>query len=313
MTDRSDRDVLLPDLHDARARFERLVREIRPELHRYCARMTGSVVDGEDIVQDTLARAYFALGELDSIPSLRPWLFRIAHHRAVDLHRRSNRWRSEPLDELTAEGSPEDAVAAADARRTSFALFMGLPPSQRSAVILKDVLGQSVSEIGELLGLSASAIESCLHRGRARLRALGPAPDPAREPLSPVLLRYAELFGSRDWDGLRALLAEDVKLDLVAHSQRLGKAQVGRYFTNYDSISGWRAAPGWLEGRPVVALFAHGNDEAPAYLVELAIEAGFVTAIRDYRFVPYLLAEATIELASPWAGSSSTPAGSPRL
>ena len=104
-----------------------------------------------------------------------------------------------------------------------------------------------------------------------------------------------------------------MKLDLVAHSQRLGKAQVGRYFTNYDSISGWRAAPGWLEGLPVVALFAHGDDEAPAYLVELAIEAGFVTAIRDYRFVPYLLAEATIALASPRAGSGSTPAGPPRL
>src|SRR5438552_1339945 len=83
----TERD-LIGDLRLTRERFATLVAEIRPELHRYCARMTGSIADGEDVVQDTLARAYYALEELDEVQPLRAWLFRIAHNRAVDLNRR---------------------------------------------------------------------------------------------------------------------------------------------------------------------------------------------------------------------------------
>ena len=83
--------------------FLALVSELRPELHRYCARMTGSIIDGEDIVQDTLARAYFALPELEELPPLRAWLFRIAHNRAVDFLRSYERRMSEPLDRVLDE------------------------------------------------------------------------------------------------------------------------------------------------------------------------------------------------------------------
>src|SRR5690349_20808880 len=71
----------------SRAEFERLIGEIRPELHRYCARMTGSVIDGEDVVQETLTKAFTALSESPSVPNLRAWLFRIAHNKAVDYTR----------------------------------------------------------------------------------------------------------------------------------------------------------------------------------------------------------------------------------
>ena len=145
----NDHDAILPELRDARERFDEIVREVRPDLHRYCARMTGSVIDGEDVVQDTLARAYFSLGELASLDSLRPWIFRIAHHRAVDFRRRYDQRMSEPFDEASGEGDPEASAAAADVARASFALFLRLPPSQRSAVILKDVLGHSTAEIAE--------------------------------------------------------------------------------------------------------------------------------------------------------------------
>src|SRR6059036_1840843 len=73
----TERD-LIGDLRLTRERFATLVAEIRPELHRYCARMTGSIADGEDVVQDTLARAYYELPELKELPPLRPWLFRMA-------------------------------------------------------------------------------------------------------------------------------------------------------------------------------------------------------------------------------------------
>src|SRR5262249_49131030 len=90
-----------------------LVANVRPELHRYCARMTGSIADGEDVVQDTLARAYYALPELDPVPPLRPWLFRIAHNRAIDHNRRYDRRMREPLDDgalLHAAHDPADSL-----------------------------------------------------------------------------------------------------------------------------------------------------------------------------------------------------------
>src|SRR4029450_5385570 len=79
---------LLPAMAEARERFLELVSEVRPELHRYCARMTGSIFDGEDVVQDPLAKAYFALSQMEEPPPLRPWLFRIAHNTAMDFLRR---------------------------------------------------------------------------------------------------------------------------------------------------------------------------------------------------------------------------------
>src|SRR4051812_19274148 len=87
-------------LAEARAQFDELVRTLRPELHRYCARMTGSVIDGEDIVQDTLANAFFHLSSLGAMPELRPWLFRIAHNKSIDYLRRKERRHDELPDEL---------------------------------------------------------------------------------------------------------------------------------------------------------------------------------------------------------------------
>jgi DNA-directed RNA polymerase specialized sigma24 family protein len=72
---------------DRRAELLALAGELRPELHHYCARLMGSVIDGEDVVQDTLVRAFVALQDLEVAPLLRPWLFRIAHNRALDLLR----------------------------------------------------------------------------------------------------------------------------------------------------------------------------------------------------------------------------------
>ena len=94
----AEREPLIAELREGHRRFLELVESVRPELHRYCARMTGSITEGEDIVQDALARAYYALSEMEELPPLRPWLFRIAHNRALDFLRRYDRRMSEPLD-----------------------------------------------------------------------------------------------------------------------------------------------------------------------------------------------------------------------
>jgi RNA polymerase sigma factor (sigma-70 family) len=142
VTERDDAEALLSAIAGARERFLELVAEVRPELHRYCARMTGSVFDGEDVVQDTLARAYFALAEMERPPALRPWLFRIAHNAAMDFLRRYERRNVEVVAEVP-ESASDERGADPDLVKAALAVFAALPPQQRSALALKDVLGHS--------------------------------------------------------------------------------------------------------------------------------------------------------------------------
>lgn len=287
-------------LHEGMRQFLELVAGIRPDLHRYCARMTGSVADGEDIVQDTLARAYYALSEMETVPELRPWLFQIAHNRALDHLRRYERRMSESLDAvadhtLSSASDPEELLAREQATRAAISRFVELVPAQRSAVILKDVLGHSLSELAQLMAISEPAAKAVLHRGRERLQALSAvAPDEssAARPASPGIARYVALFNARDWDGVRALLAEDVRLDLVSRAKRSGR-EVASYVTNYAQKTDWYLTPGWVDGREVIVVFRDPSDARPSYLIELQFLGGRVTAIKDFRYVPYILAEAT--------------------
>ena len=297
-------EAILAAQHEGRRRFLELVADLRPELHRYCARMTGSVADGEDVVQDTLARAYYLLPEMDQMPEFRPWLFRIAHNRALDHLRRYEVRMSQPLEAVqdsAADPAPDPGDALAHQQAVSLAVsrFVELAPAQRSSVILKDVLGHSLEEIGALLELSVQAVKAALHRGRTRLRELAQQPQAAftPPPVSPAVARYAALFNARDWDGVRAMLAEDVRLDLVSRVQRSGRA-VGSYTSNYDKYHDWRLVPGWLEGREVIAVFRAPGDAQPGYFIELTLENGKVRLIRDFRYVPYVLRDARIGFAA---------------
>lgn len=295
-------DPIPSELQAGRAQFLQLVDDVRPELHRYCARMTGSVADGEDVVQDTLARAYYDLSGLKELPALRPWLFRIAHNRALDFLRRYERRMREPLEVVMTlagdeELEPENVALREDAVRLAVTRFLELAPAQRSCVILKDVLGHSLEEIAELLELSVPAVKAALHRGRTRLAELGADPEAAvTRTHSPALLRYAALFNARDFDGVRDMLVDEVKLDLVSRDQRKGRANVAVYFTNYSKLSDWHLVPGWLEGREVLAVFLSPEAEKPSYFVELRFVDEGVAEIRDFRYVKYICRDATIEL-----------------
>jgi RNA polymerase sigma-70 factor, ECF subfamily len=271
-------------------------------LHRYCARMTGSVADGEDIVQDTLARAYYALSEMEGVPELRPWLFQIAHNRALDHLRRYERRMSQPLDSVldsaqSNASDPEELLAREQATQAAISRFVELVPAQRSAVILKDVLGHSLSELAQLMAISEPAAKAVLHRGRERLQALcASTPNESRvapAQVSPGIARYVALFNARDWDGVRALLAEDVRLDLVSRAKRNGRREVASYVTNYSQVSGWHLTPGWVDGCEVIIVFRNPEDARPAYFIELRFFGEHVTQIKDFRYVPYILADAS--------------------
>jgi RNA polymerase sigma-70 factor, ECF subfamily len=219
-------------LVEAREQFLAMVAGVRPELHRYCARLTGSVIEGEDVVQDTLARAFYALSLSAEVPPLRPWLFKIAHNAALDFLKSHARKYTDVHADLTDvagfEDRPDPAVV-----RAVLARFLSLPVTQRSAVILKDVLGHSLEETAETMGTTVMAVKAALVRGRAKLLDADPEEKAFEAKTRAELDRYASLFNARDWDGVRALVGDDCRLDLVSKSQRRGK-QVGMYFGRYE-------------------------------------------------------------------------------
>jgi RNA polymerase sigma factor (sigma-70 family) len=296
--------LLPPQLQEARREFLTLVEGLRPDLHRYCARMTGSVSDGEDVVQETLARAYYELSALKEPPALRSWLFRIAHNKALDQLRRYERRMGEPFDIAVHERiddapDPDALMAREQAVAMAVARFVELVPTQRSCVILKDVLECSLEEIAALLDLSVLAVKAALHRGRTRLRELAQEPEqPASpRPASQTVRRYADLFNARDWDGVRAMLADDVRLDLVAASKRRGRKEVAVYFTNYDRLAHWYMQPAWLDGREVLAVLKTPGETQPMYFIEITTSEDRITTIRDFNHVPYIAQDAVIVFA----------------
>ena len=289
---------------DRRAGLVALAGELRPELHRYCARLMGSVIDGEDVVQDTLARAFLALDELDEAPPLRPWLFRIAHNRALDLLRSRAIRAAEPIEAAhdvadQATPDPVEMLMRQEAVKTAVSRFTELPILQRSVVVMKDVLDEPLAEIGALLDLTVDAVKGHLARGRARLREINARADqlPDARPASAAVARYVALFNRQDWDGLRALLADDVKLNQATHPLRIGRADVGMFFSIYAKMDGVWLAPAWLDDREVIAVFENRGDPKPSYMMWLEWRDGQISFIRDYRYVRYVAAEAELVLA----------------
>jgi RNA polymerase sigma factor (sigma-70 family) len=268
--------------------FEDRLTALRPRLHRYCARMTGSTVDGEDVVQDTLVKALSAQAEGANVDNLEGWLFRIAHNTSLDLLRRRSRNTVVPLIE-DFEAAP---MLGADIVAVSFQTFLRLPELQRCAVILKDVLGHSVDEIASVTGSTPAAAKSALQRGRTALRQLARMPTDTRLPLMPDAARqkmaaFVDLFRTGDFDAIRAMLADDVKLELVNRLRWVGRDKVAPYFTRYAEETKWRYAFGAVEGRPAMLVFASGAMEKPAYFVLIDWRNDQISAIRDFLFAPY--------------------------
>jgi RNA polymerase sigma-70 factor (ECF subfamily) len=211
-----------PEVPPDRGRFEarylaflETVAHIRPRLHRYCARMTGSAFDGEDVVQDALFDAYRKLDSYDESRPLAPWLFRIAHHRAIDhLRRRGVREAAESM----AAGSDiveADRPVSDDVRQAMDRLVGHLPPKERACVLLKDVFDYSLEETADLVDSSVGGVKAALHRGRRKLERLAAQPvSPAPVATSTLQLaqRYADGFNRRAWDELRGLIRADARI-----------------------------------------------------------------------------------------------------
>lgn len=281
--------------------FEAALPSLRPELHRYCARMTGSVIDGEDVLQEALFNASRAIRDGAVIDSLRPWLFRIAHNTALNALRSRKKERAmkeEVGRETPVSGTMPTRSEVGDTLRP----FLALTARQRSTVILRDVLGYSAAEVADLTESSVQSVKSALHRGRSLLRDYGYDDDEVAPmpPLSDLdrqrLAAYADCFNAHAFDRLRDMLSAEVRLELVGRSRSEGRSEVGNYFGNYRDRDDWLMAPGRIEGRPALLSFDRGDPSGPPrYFVLLAFDGEDVLSIRDFRYARYVMADARWE------------------
>ena len=155
----------VPDAPAAAGGFDGLLARMRPRLHRYCARMVGSMIDGEDVVQDALVKAVQSFAAAGLIGNPEGWLFRIAHNTALDFLRRRNRQEAiRSGEEVDMIADPADTVESRQAAAASLRTFMRLPVAQRGSVILMDVLGCSLQEICAVMDFSLPAAKAALQK-----------------------------------------------------------------------------------------------------------------------------------------------------
>jgi RNA polymerase sigma-70 factor (ECF subfamily) len=303
------------------ADFDDLVRRYRRELHVHCYRMLGSFDEAEDHVQEVLLRVWRSREGFQGRSSPRTWLYRVATNACLDTLRRDAR-RAVPapagptagpgpsitalpwvqpypdslLDELAAD--QPDPEAAAVSRETISLAFLAtiqlLPPRQRAALILRDVVSRPAAEVAELLDMSVPAVNSALQRARATLRDHWPDGRldwaPAAEPDSAqrhLLQRFIDAHEQADPEALIALLRHDVRLAISPQvGEWNGRTEVGDALRGgMNSLGQWRVLPIMANGQPGAAGYLRRPGESaftPFVLSVLRVEGGRVTEIAAF-------------------------------
>ena len=274
--------------------FLETIAMLRPSLHRYCARMTGSVSEGEDVVQESLFHAYRKLDTYDDQRPLKAWLFRIAHNRCIDVLRRRG-----VREETEAEALANEPVVVEPVEPAGHALgravehlVLTLPPKERACVLLKDVLDYSLEEIAALVDSTVGGVKAALNRGRAKLGSLPKSPTPSR-PASAEVTRllhlYVERFNSRDWSGLRDLIAADARICVA--DRFAGQLSDSPYFSTYERMQqSRRAAIGEIDGELcVIVLHQAESGWAPHAVVRLEVVGDRIMRVADYGHCPWVI------------------------
>jgi RNA polymerase sigma-70 factor (ECF subfamily) len=265
--------------------------------------MTGSVMDGEDVVQDALFEAYRKLEQYDDSRPLAPWLFRIAHNRCIDFLRR----RGVRVEAETASMGPDSVMPANlpvfGVGRAVEHLVMSLPPMERASVLLKDVFDYTLEEIAELVSSTVGGVKAALNRGRTKLAAL-PEPVTSHREVSPELARllrlYVDRFNKRDWEGVRELIRADARLRVT--DRFAGSIDESPYFGNYERLTvPWRVVVAEVDGDlAIVSLRQHRDEWRPYSVARLELADHQFRRIVDYAHCPWVLpAAGSVVLADP--------------
>jgi RNA polymerase sigma-70 factor, ECF subfamily len=268
------------------------ITQLRPALHRYCARMTGSVMDGEDVVQEALFEAYRKLDKFDESRPLKPWLFGIAHNRCIDFIRRRG-----ARDEAEATAAFPETILPTEPSSPGIGyalehLVLTLPPKERACVLLKDIFDYTLEEIAEMVDSTIGGVKAALNRARTKLAASSPrqkATRPVSSELQRVMQLYVERFNRRDWEGVRQLISADARLNVAdAFAGRLADAP---YFSNWGRWSmPWRLAVGEVDGESAVVILQRGADTwTPYSMVRLHLTEGHIDRIVDYAHCQWLI------------------------
>lgn len=313
-------------------RFLEVYEPLRPALYRFCRYLSRSPWDAEDLVQDTLARAFATLGAMIEPPrDPRAWLFRVASNLWIDHVRRHG---ARPSAATTPDEAPAAEAAAAtvaidrDTREAAGTLLVQLSPQERAAVVLKDAFELGLDEIAEILSTSTGAVKAALHRARGKL--VAPDPEVARTPAPGVLDAFCAAFNARDLDRLTALLLDHAAVEVVGastiHGAKQARATVlpGMMFGSRrmaapadggsgDGIDprfaqGVLTEPARLELRPhrgellLVSWYAHRDGEFVRALsrVELSADGDRIARLRNYYYTPEVIAELCGELDLPY-------------
>ena len=274
-----------------RALLETIV-TLRPALHRYCARMTGSVTDGEDVVQEALFEAYRKLDQFDETRPLKPWLFRICHNRCIDfLRRKGVREKAEEAAAQPEETLPDEPDTLGIGKAVEHLVF-SLPPKERACVLLKDVFDCSLEEVAELVDSTVGGVKAALNRGRTKLSASPPAqPVRSADPeMAQIVQLYVERFNRRDWNGVRELISADARLRVA--DRYAGRLSDSPYFGIYEKLpQPWKMAEGVVDGEPVVIILKlDGEVWTPMSLIRFVVADQRIAQIFDYYLCPWMLA-----------------------
>ncbi len=270
----------------------------RSALTGHCYRMLGSVADAEDAVQETMLRAWRSLDRFAGRASLRTWLYRIATNVCLDaLTDRSRRTRpvedgpegtvADPLVErerthwlepipdtaaLPADGNPAELAVLRESISLAFAAALQhLPPRQRAALLLTEVLDWSAGEVAEALDTTVPAVNSALQRARATMASRQVRPEPAAlsDAQSRLLSRYVEAFERYDVDALAELLREDATLSMPPYTLWLrGREAIRGWLLGRGAgCRGSRLVRTAASGSPAFAQYRHGGREPWALIV----------------------------------------------
>jgi RNA polymerase sigma-70 factor, ECF subfamily len=286
---------------DERA-FAQLTSPYRRELQVHCYRMLGSLHDAEDLVQETMLRAWRRLAAFESRTSLRRWLYTIATNACLNSLEREPRvllfptggeaeppalarisWLEPYPDSLLPETSAEDPQARLDLRESVALAFLAaiqhLPPRQRAMVVLFDVLGWSAAEIADLLQTSVAAVNSGLQRARATLDRR-PTPRPTEEEERLLVERFVAAWERVDIVGLVELLREDAVLAMPPEPVWFAGSQaVGEFFATVPAegdLTRIKLVPTRANLRPAVAAYF---DEQAYGIMVFELEAGRISEI----------------------------------